>query len=486
MKSELFKNVLATLLLTVSCSAMSVPVYIDGIAGGATLNLEAGTYRMAYAGGAWNAWNGQTGNGKGWLNNWGASIPGAGSYFRGTGVYGSASSAAAAADSSPIFFTTTGGTVVFTNGDPKNYLADNVGGSFITVTKSLGSEAKDSWAVARDTASLASQITTFIGLAVAAGEVSGFGAPAVLATFLALGLAGAALTIAGNATAYASALTAITEVLRNIGQQVASGVAQLSAALQLSLLGLGLTAASIFAQWRASDPPNPSYMDVPKLAAAQFDNSTADGRFFNTLLMIPDASLVNMQATERQQGALLANDRFYADKQATAAAESAAAMHAATIAARSLSDSVIGGLPMNVPTLSSTDLAKFIDDFLQMELPAESIAAVTAFGLTEAEFKEQAVAAFLPGRPGFSKDDLALLAGAGYEGIRSSIRAEVAQTVPEPPTGGLALLTIALMLACRSSRRTRLHRGRSEFSSKQNLHGLIPPLELDSLASTPV
>ena len=453
--TSLFKTARLALFL---CSILWLPqthavvVFIDGKAGGATLQIDPGIYRAEIAGGAWNAWGGAVGNGQGWLNNWGASLPGGGSIWHGTGVYSTPIDAWKAAQ--PIYFTVpSAGTMVFTNGDPKQFLADNVGGTSISITKSLGSAKKDAWNLAGDIADFAGQVTGLVALVLAAAEFGSAGALATIAAFTALGLAAIPLALlgsAGTSGGITAALIGVRDFIKDLAIQATAGGLKLTTALKVGLLGLATTATVLVAKWQAADPPNFDYKTVPQLQTPQFPD-TDDGRFLNVLLQLTDAGRVNLDAFERMQGAQISGADAYAALQQDAMNNAAVAFNGALSQANLLAEDLFSHVSVPRARLSATQVDSLAAEFLAADLDQSILLGLSEAGLSETDFKMLAVARVKDGPQDFGSDDLKFYFDRSLTLTADSARGLLPAQVPEP--GALALVITALLLLARTTSR---------------------------------
>lgn len=453
--SSLFKSARLALLL---CFVLWLPqthaevVYIDSKVGGATLEIEPGHYKAVIAGGSWNAWGGDVGNGHGWLNNWGASLPGGSRIFHRTGIYSTPLDATKAAK--PIFFyVPTAGTMVFTNGDPKEYLADNVGGTSISITKANSPEAKAAWNIAGDIADFAGQIVGLIALGLAAAEFGSAGVPAAIAAFTAIGLAAIPLVLlgaVGKSGGITAALIGVRDFINQIAIEAVAGSSKWTTAVKVGLVGLATTATVLIAKWQAEDPPNFDYKTVPQLQAPQFPD-TDDGRLLNVLLQIADAGRVNLDAFERMQGAQISGDDAYVALQRNAMNNAAVAFNGALSQAKPLVEDLFSQVTLPRVRLSSEQVDTLAADFLAAHLDPSILLALSEAGLSETDFKMLAVARVKDGPQDFDSDDLKFYLDRSLTLTIDSARGLLPAEVPEP--SALALLITALLLLAGTTRR---------------------------------
>lgn len=460
---NLVRLLLVAASLCFSNYALAALIYIDGKAGGAVQHINAGTYKGELIGGAWNAWNGSTGNGTGWLNNWGASLPGGGNIWQGTGIYNSPVDAFKAAQT--IYFKVpVAGNMIFTNGDPKQYLSDNVGGTTISITKSLGSAKKDAWNLTTDVAGFASKIATFVALGLTAiavapvGSILGF-----LAAITALGLAGVGLAIlgAGGPLSSGGILKALLSVKALIIKAVSAsylGQAILSTGFLVGLLGLGLTAVSMIAAVNAADPPNFNYTSVPTLQAPLFDDGQADGKLANAVIRIVDAGQVNIDAFEKYQGAVLDGSQVYAGLQLQVFIESRAALAGSIEYVRDHIDDAFSGGGGGVIDLSANKLAAIEQLFLATELSIDVLNILTDANVSVDDFKKLALDSLNNGPKDLPMSDAVYFIKRGFDVSLSNAQGiELpSSTVDEP--NALTLLALCIFASFVAQRRHRLNR----------------------------
>jgi hypothetical protein len=452
---RIFYRYLFGILSTLVCFAQfnlaqATLVYIDAKAGGASQYIDAGTYRASLIGGSWNAWGGAVGDGKGWLNNWGASLPGGGQIWHGTGVYGSPIQAFNAAHD--IYFTApTSGTMTFTNGDPKPFLADNVGGTTISITKSLGSAAKDNWNFASEIAGYASSLATLVGIAMA--SVTAGSLLAVMATFIALGIAGTSLALLaqGGPLTTGSLISALLNIKNLIVEVVSAnylGSPILSAAVKASLFGLVATGIEIGSAWMAKDPPNLNYHEVPALQPAPFNTGNEDDHFANSAARTVDAWAVLMDSWEKYQGALLDGNNYYAKLQLKAHENAAAALMESMDNTQKLMKGVYSNLG---PVISSpSDYTEIKNRFLATDLPNDIKQLLPKLNVDENEFRSSVIEDISKLPSYASKEEIVFNLNRGIELPLASVRTLGPSEIPEPATLWLIFLgAIALAWSCK-------------------------------------
>lgn len=454
-KISLFLSIIAVGMISNISSADATVIYIDGKAGTANMSIQAGTYRGSLIGGAWNAWGGSVEDGRGWLNNWGASIPGNGTIFQGTGVYDTP--IAAYHHAQDIYFTVPqSGTMVFTNGDPKQLLADNVGGTSISITKSLGDAKKDRWQFASDIANYASQVATIVSVAVAATAA----APAVLATFVALGLAAAALAllggVGGTTGSVIAALINIRDLIFEAVKASYLGSPFLTSAVKLSLAGLAATAVSLGAAWMAGDPPNFDYKTVPVLQGPVFLGGSEDDAYANNTLEIVDTWRVSIDAFERYQGAVIDGEQGYAALQMQAYQDSLRLIERNMTILSDKTGSLIAQLDFDNITNTPEQGAYFKEKFVTDPLPAFVTETIHDMGMSDAQFKAMTLTLLSQAPSLISSDEASLFLGQGFSVPLASVREiDVINPVQIPEPGVIWLCGSAgfAWLLCRRRHR---------------------------------
>lgn len=429
--------------------------------------IEPGTYRGSLVGGAWNAWGGAVGNGMGWLNNWGASLPGGKQIFQGTGVYNTPIEAHNAAND--IYFKVPkSGTAVFTNGDPKEYLADNVGGTSISITKSLGSASKDRWSFASDVAGYAASIATVVGALLSAAAAAPVGLTiGVMSTFIALGLAATSLSLLQlggplSSGYLISSLLSIKNLILDVVSASYLGVSVLSSAVKMSIFGLLATGVSIGAAWMASDPPNFHYEDIPTITVQRFNTGGHDDQFANLSMEVVDAWRVNMDSLEKYQGAVLAGNTHFADLQREAYENSTRLLQTDMALIRAEMTGITSSLGVGNIITSGDELLDYKNQFLSLDLPNYIDSALALMNVSEQTFKATALDQLANAPTRVSLEEITFYSDQGIGLPLASAQEITVRAVPEPPTLFLILLAFLIYFGFNGY---RMSIGRS----KQNL-----------------
>lgn len=435
-------------LLLVAGPARATLVHIDGKAGGTTQNIAAGTYRASVIGGAWNAWGGQVGDGKGWLNNWGARLPNGANIGQGGGVYSTPISAFKGAQD--VYFNVPrSGTMVYTNNDPKENLDDNVGGLTLSITKSLGSAKKDAWNLASDIAGFSANIAALVSLGIAGLAAAPVGAAAgALAALFALGLAGVGLAVLDTAGAGAKLFGVLANIKALAIDLVSAkylGGALWTAGTKVSIFGIVASAVSLLALVHANDPPRFDYDKVSTMQAPPFTTGKPDDHFANSAVKVIDAAMVNIDSLEKYQGAVIDGNAHFAALQLKAYTDSTAAVKDGLEGLAQYQDEIVAEIG-TAPFSNNTDIAADVKSkFASDPLPSEISKLLRELGLTENEFKNRAMDAVENSPRSVSSEEVVEFLGRGIEVPLTSVRdmdIPGAGQVPEPGSIFLVLLGI--------------------------------------------